>query len=229
MKRFPHLPAAHAAVQEQEEEEQEGEETDSWLSSALSAPRRETDSLPRRELDSFPRRDFEETESAPSSVPVSPSVTPRRNLSFVVTPRTRPEAAQADDEEPRGRAQSAAAAETSTKASYVGERGRLPDTWQEVVEAAAREVASEEEEVRVTRCSSMPDVPSHAGDGRQQRRPIRRVSSVGREDTGGRGRDGGKALAAELTVGSAYDELFAKRGKSPRAVRPTEAKVCFSW
>eukprot|EP00903_Cladosiphon_okamuranus_P018214 g16753.t1 len=213
MKRYPHLQVAHAAVHE--------EGTDSWLSSALSTP--------RRDFDSVPRRDFEEAGSTPSSAPVSPRIVRRRNESFVVTPLSQPNGA----EETRRRVlPSAAAAETSTRVTSVEEHRRFPNTWQGLVEAAARETASEK--VGMTRSSSMPDVASwasHARNGRRQGRTnwTERYSSVGGESVGGRSRDGVTAPPPESVMGLAYDELFAKRRRSRRAGSPTETKVRFPY
>lgn len=223
---------------------QEEEDTDSWYSSILSFvrrepprepprepaaavpaepesfPSREADSIPvepesftRREPDSFLRPGFEETESPPSSVPVSPSeVVKGRIFSFVGTPPRQPEATKS----PR-------------RVPYMDEHGRLPDTWQGVVQAAARE-----DRVRMTRSSSMPDAATLSRNGRSPGRRAacsgtskspgratgqRLFSSTGGGGVGGGNWDGVAVSGAEHTLGSAYHELFANRGRSPGAVR----------
>lgn len=201
MKRFPHLQADRAAVRE-------GDETDSWLSSVLSSPRPE----------------FEETESVPSSAPVSPSIVKRRSFPSAHTSQTHPKAAGVD----LGRTYSTAAPRIQTTKPFEGEHQRLPDTWQGIVEAAARDAAMEK--VRLTRSSSLPDAAAFSWDGGKQGRAARtvRFSSGGREEIRGRGRDGIRVSAAEPNLGSAYHQLFAKRGRSPSAVQPTKARVHFS-
>lgn len=76
----------------------------------------------------------------------------------------------------------------------------------------------------------MPDVASYASYTRNGGKHGRanwtgRFSSVGGEDVGGRGRDGVAVPPAESALGLAYDQLFAKRGRLPRAGRPTKAKA----
>lgn len=87
----------------------------------------------------------------------------------------------------------------------------------------------------------MPDAAAHFGHGRKQgranessrngrsqrRAPDRRrySSAGGKRDVGGGIWGDVTVSAAEPTLGSAYDELFANRGGSPKAVRPTQAKA----
>lgn len=195
-KLFPHLPVERRAVRE-------GEDSDSWLSSAPSLPFRE----------------FEEAESPPSSAPVSPSIVPRRGVSFAETPRTPP-----DDERGRKADSDAAAPERRTSAPRGDEHRRLPDTWQGMVEAAARAAAreGESEELRMTRSSSMPNNVAYRPQGHAPGMGTGRFASIGGEGTGRGGRKGFTVSAEEPTVGSAYHQLFSKRGRSPSAARSTE-------